>query len=119
MADKLAPSLGEIWRTTQPDGKINLLALDIPLQMAEKARFQADWSDMSWKQWKLLPGAEHFSGNIAGSVENGTLHARMTQARMPYETVFRAPLEIARGDATLNWVKNDKGFMLDGRDIDV
>lgn len=38
---------------------------------------------------------------------------------MPYETVFRAPLEIARGDATLNWVKNDKGFMLDGRDIDV
>lgn len=56
MADKLAPSLGEIWRTTQPDGKINLLALDIPLQMAEKARFQADWSDMSRKQWKLLPG---------------------------------------------------------------
>ncbi len=29
-ADKLAPSLGELWRTTQPGGKINLLALDIP-----------------------------------------------------------------------------------------
>lgn len=40
MADKLAPSLGEIWRTTQPDGKINLLALDIPLQMAEKRAFR-------------------------------------------------------------------------------
>ena len=51
---------------------------------------------MSWKQWKLLPGAEYFSGNIAGSVENGTLHASITQAKMPYETVFRAPLEIAR-----------------------
>ena len=119
MADKLAPSLGEIWRTTQPDGKINLLALDIPLQMAEKTRFKADWSDMSWKQWKLLPGAEHFSGSIAGSVENGILHASIKQAKMPYETVFRAPLEIAKGDATLSWIKNDKGFMLDGRDIDV
>ncbi len=43
----------------------------------------------------------------------------MTQALMPYTGVFRAPLEIAAGEATLNWVKNDKGFMLDGRDIDV
>ncbi len=30
-----------------------------------------------------------------------------------------APAEIAKGDATLSWVKNDKGFMLDGRNIDV
>ncbi|WP_458294026.1 YhdP family protein, partial [Klebsiella aerogenes] len=36
MADKLAPSFGEVWRTTQPSGKINLLALDIPLQATEK-----------------------------------------------------------------------------------
>ncbi|MDR8321289.1 hypothetical protein FPK67_26030, partial [Acinetobacter baumannii] len=57
-ADKLAPSLGELWRTTQPGGKINLLALDIPLQATEKTRFQAQWSDLAWKQWKLLPGAE-------------------------------------------------------------
>ncbi len=39
-ADKLAPSLGELWRTTQPGGKINLLALDIPLQATEKTRFR-------------------------------------------------------------------------------
>ncbi|VEB02864.1 membrane protein [Klebsiella pneumoniae] len=38
-ADKLAPSLGELWRTTQPGGKINMLALDIPLQATEKTRF--------------------------------------------------------------------------------
>ena len=118
-ADKLAPSLGELWRTTQPSGKINLLALDIPLQATEKTRFQAQWSDLAWKQWKLLPGAEHFSGSLNGSVEHGELRARMTQALMPYTGVFRAPLEIAAGEATLSWVKNDKGFMLDGRDIDV
>ncbi len=39
-ADKLAPSLGELWRTTQPGGKINLLALDIPLQATEKRVFR-------------------------------------------------------------------------------
>ncbi len=118
-ADKLAPSLGELWRTTQPGGKINLLALDIPLQATEKTRFQAQWSDLAWKQWKLLPGAEHFSGSLNGSVEHGELRAHMAKALMPYAGVFRAPLEIAAGEATLSWVKNDKGFMLDGRDIDV
>ncbi|EHB7663719.1 AsmA2 domain-containing protein [Escherichia coli] len=119
LAAKLSPALGDIWRSTQPSGKINTLALDIPLQAADKTRFQASWSDLAWKQWKLLPGAEHFSGTLSGSVENGLLTASMKQAKMPYETVFRAPLEIADGQATISWLNNDKGFQLDGRNIDV
>ena len=43
----------------------------------------------------------------------------MHDAKMPYETVFRAPLEIEKGNAVLNWLRNDKGFQLDGRHIDV
>ncbi|QME18045.1 AsmA2 domain-containing protein [Escherichia coli] len=116
---KLSPALGDVWRSTQPSGKINTLALDIPLQAADKTRFQASWSDLAWKQWKLLPGAEHFFGTLSGSVENGLLTASMKQAKMPYETVFRAPLEIADGQATISWLNNDKGFQLDGRNIDV
>ncbi|MFE8648401.1 AsmA2 domain-containing protein YhdP [Escherichia coli] len=119
LAAKLSPALGDVWRSTQPSGKINTLALDIPLQAADKTRFQALWSDLAWKQWKLLPGAEHFSGTLSGSVENGLLTASMKQAKMPYETVFRAPLEIADGQATISWLNNDKGFQLDGSDIDV
>lgn len=119
LAAKLSPALGDVWRSTQPSGKINTLALDIPLQAADKTRFQASWSDLAWKQWKLLPGAEHFSGTLSGSVENGLLTASMKQAKMPYETVFRAPLEIADGQATIIWLNNDKGFQLDGSDIDV
>ncbi|EFF3027908.1 AsmA2 domain-containing protein [Escherichia coli] len=119
LAAKLSPALGDVWRSTQPSGKINTLALDIPLQAADKTRFQASWSDLAWKQWKLLPGAEHFSGTLSGNVENGLLTASMKQAKMPYETVFRAPLEIADGQATISWLNNDKGFQLDGRNIDV
>ncbi|MFL4195011.1 AsmA2 domain-containing protein YhdP [Escherichia coli] len=119
LAAKLSPALGDVWRSTQPIGKINTLALDIPLQAADKTRFQASWSDLAWKQWKLLPGAEHFSGTLSGSVENGLLTASMKQAKMPYETVFRAPLEIADGQATISWLNNNKGFQLDGRNIDV
>lgn len=119
MVSKLSPELGDIWLATQPSGNIDTLALDIPLQATEKTRFQASWRDLAWKQWKLLPGAEHFSGTLSGSVENGALTASMKQAKMPYETVFRAPLEIEDGVATLNWLKNDNGFQLDGRNIDV
>ncbi|WP_262190742.1 hypothetical protein, partial [Escherichia coli] len=75
--------------------------------------------NLAWKQWKLLPGAEHFSGTLAGSVEDGQMKVAMQQAKMPYETVFRAPLEIENGVATLSWLKNENGFQLDGRDIDV
>lgn len=119
VAAKLSPALGEVWQATQPSGTIDTLALDIPLDATEKTRFQAAWRDLAWKQWKLLPGAEHFSGTLSGNVEDGRLTAAMKQAKMPYETVFRAPLEIEDGVATLNWLKNEKGFQLDGRDIDV
>lgn len=119
MVSKLSPALGDIWLATQPSGNIDTLALDIPLQATEKTRFQASWRDLAWKQWKLLPGAENFSGTLSGSVENGALTASMKQAKMPYETVFRAPLEVEDGVATLNWLKNDNGFQLDGRNIDV
>ncbi|WP_253381599.1 AsmA2 domain-containing protein YhdP [unidentified bacterial endosymbiont] len=119
MAAKLSPQLGEIWLATQPRGNIDTLALDIPLQATEKTRFQATWKDLAWKQWKLLPGAENFSGKLEGSVENGRLTVDMHDAKMPYETVFRAPLEIEKGSAVLNWLQNDKGFQLDGRQIDV
>lgn len=119
IAENLSPELADIWRTTQPTGTVDAFAMDIPLQNTAKTRFNASWNELAWKQWKLLPGAEHVSGSIAGSVENGSLQVAMQKALMPYEHVFRAPLEIANGVATLNWVNNDKGFMLDGRNIDV
>ncbi|MGX8028802.1 YhdP family protein, partial [Klebsiella pneumoniae] len=79
MVSKLSPELGDIWLATQPSGNIDTLALDIPLQATEKTRFQASWRDLAWKQWKLLPGAEHFSGTLSGSVENGALTASEEQ----------------------------------------
>lgn len=119
IANRLSPSLGDIWEATQPAGKIDVLALDIPLQSMDKTRFRAAWDNLQWKPWKLLPGAEHLSGKAEGSVENGALSVAMKNAVMPYKTVFRAPLEIKSAQARLNWVKNDKGLMFDGRNIDV
>ncbi|ATF90843.1 AsmA2 domain-containing protein YhdP [Cedecea neteri] len=119
IAAKISPQFGDIWTSLQPQGHIDVLALDIPLQQTEQTRMQARWNDVSWKQWKLLPGAEHFSGSVTGSVANGQLNAVMTDAKMPYETVFRAPLEIEKGAATLAWQKNAEGFQLDGKNIDV
>ena len=39
---------------------------------------------------------------------------------MPYENgIPWAPIEIADGQATISWLNNNKGFQLDGRNIDV
>ncbi|MFE4113248.1 AsmA2 domain-containing protein YhdP [Kosakonia sp. YIM B13611] len=119
IAQKISPELYDIWHTMQPRGKLNQLALDIPLQATEKTRFHAQWQDIAWQQWELLPGVEHLSGTLAGSMENGRLTADIAQAKMPYKTVFPEPLEIEKGVATLNWQKNEHGFQLDGRNIDI
>ncbi|WLI76772.1 AsmA2 domain-containing protein YhdP [Kosakonia sp. H02] len=119
IAQKISPTMYDIWNTMQPGGRLEQLALDIPLKTPEKTRFQAHWQDISWRQWKLLPGVEHLSGTLEGSIEDGRLTADIAQAKMPYETVFRAPLEIEKGVATLNWQKNTHGFQLDGHNIDV
>ncbi|VYU22184.1 AsmA2 domain-containing protein [Metakosakonia massiliensis] len=119
IAEKLSPALGEVWRTMQPAGSLERLALDIPLQATEKTRFQASWKNISWRQWQLLPGVENLSGTLSGSVEDGRVTAEIAQAKMPYATVFRAPLEIEKGVATLNWQKDARGLQLDGRNIDV
>ncbi len=119
IAEKISPELGNIWRTMNPSGLLDNLALDIPLQATEKTRFQANWKNLAWKQWQLLPGVENLSGTLSGGVENGRITAEMVKAKMPYATVFRAPLEIEKGAATLNWQKDERGLQLDGRNIDV
>jgi uncharacterized protein (TIGR02099 family) len=119
IAEKISPELGNIWRTMNPSGVLENLALDIPLEATDKTRFQANWNNIAWKQWELLPGVDNLSGTLAGSVENGRITVQMDQAKMPYATVFRAPLEIEKGVATLNWQKDERGLQLDGRNIDV
>lgn len=119
LVEKFSPSLGQAWRAMQPGGKIERLALDIPLSAPQKTRFLAAWKNMSWKQWKRLPGVAHLSGEAMGSVENGRLIAHINRAKMPWQGVFRAPLEIEKGGVTLNWLDNEKGFSLEGHNVDI
>lgn len=119
IAAHFSPVLNTMWKTMQPQGHIATLALDIPLQHPEQTRFQAHWNDVSWQQWELVPGVEHFSGTVAGSVMSGKLDTQVVDAKMPYKTVFRAPLEIAQGTASLWWKNDADGFQLEGKDIDV
>ena len=117
--EKFSDQIGPVWRTMQPAGKIDLLGADIPLQDPGKTRFQGKWQDVRWQQWDLVPGVAHFSGTLSGSAEDGQLTALVNNASMPYKGVFRAPLEVQHGQATLRWKNNADGWYLDGSHIDV
>ncbi|MFS2221349.1 AsmA2 domain-containing protein YhdP [Pantoea sp. B65] len=116
---RLSPQLQENWRAIQPRGQIDALAIDVPMKQPEQARFLAKWRDLSWQQWELLPGMEHFSGSLSGSVAHGRLDLRLTDASLPYGAMFRAPLEIRRATGAIDWRYSDRGFSLSGKDLDV
>lgn len=119
LAIHFSPEIIDIWQVMQPQGNIDTLALDIPLDHPDQTRIQADWRDVSWQQWRLVPGVNHLSGTVTGSLNNGRLDAQVANATMPYKTVFRAPLEVKKGTASLLWKKSADGFELEGRNIDV
>lgn len=116
---RLSPQMLENWRTLHPQGKIDALALDIPLQQPEQSRIHARWHDLSWQHWQLLPGAQHVTGNLSGSLADGRLDINVKDAVMPYGTMFRAPLEIKSATGTLSWQQSENALAIQGRNLDV
>ncbi|MTD27919.1 AsmA2 domain-containing protein YhdP [Erwinia sorbitola] len=116
---KLSPQLLENWRALQPRGQLRALALDVPLQQPERTRFQAQWKNLSWQPWELLPGMEHFDGTLAGGVADGRLTFDIRQATLPYSEMFKAPLEIAQASGAINWQYDKQGLSLSGQQVDV
>lgn len=116
---KLTPGLLENWRSLQPKGRIEALAVDIPLQQPEKTRFQASWRDLSWQHWELLPGMEHFSGALSGGVDKGRVDFNLSNAILPYGSMFRAPLEVEQAKGSLDWQYAKDHFTLAGRQLDI
>ncbi|WP_284144498.1 YhdP family protein, partial [Serratia marcescens] len=113
------PDVLDRWNDLQPQGKMEALALDIPLKQPEKSRFQALWRDVSWQRWELLPGVNHFSGALSGGVENGRLTLGLAGSTLPYGDMFRAPLEISSARGALTWRYNDQGWELASQGLDV
>ncbi|MGK3144474.1 AsmA2 domain-containing protein YhdP [Pantoea sp. C2G6] len=115
----LSPTLFDNWQRLQPQGTIDGLALDIPLQQPEQSRLQVKWRDFSWQHWKLLPGISRLSGEARGSLNNGQVSVDMGTATVPYGDMFQAPLEIKRVTGALRWLRDEHGLTLAGEDLDV
>ena len=115
----LTPELLERWQDIQPKGLIDQLALDIPLKQTDHTRFAAKWRDLSWDRWELLPGVNHFSGQLRGSVQRGQLTVNLQDSLLPYGEMFRAPLEISAAQGTFDWSYNPEGWALWSKGVDV
>ncbi|WP_173632523.1 AsmA2 domain-containing protein YhdP [Paramixta manurensis] len=116
---RLSPTLQENWRALRPRGVIQALAVDVPLKQPEQTRFLAQWQDLSWQHWKLLPGMEHFNGRLSGGVAQGRLDLNVSDATLPYGDMFRAPLEVEQATGTLDWQYNQDALKLVGKQLDI
>lgn len=112
--EKLQPFLD-----LDPKGFLSALALDIPLKQPEKAKFIARWQDVSWQPWSKLPGIEHFDGHAEGNLSAGYIQTNLTDSILPYEQVFKAPLEVKTASGQLYWSNNESGWKLWSKALDV
>ena len=108
-----------IWQDLQPQGLFQALAVDVPLDNPEQSRFQAEFHDVGWQQWQKLPGMQHLSGALSGSLADGQLAFSLQQATLPYSPMFRAPLEIQQASGALRWQYNADGLTLAGKQLDI
>ncbi|ATA20354.1 uncharacterized protein (TIGR02099 family) [Gibbsiella quercinecans] len=115
----LSPDVLQRWDVMQPKGRLDALALDVPLKQPEKSRFQARWQDVSWQPWQRLPGVNHFAGALAGGVESGRLTIDLNNSTLPVGDMFRAPLEVSRASGALTWRYSDSGWELASENLDV
>ena len=113
-----APSVP--WSDLRLQGRIETLALDIPLAQPAQTRFQAKWQEVSWQQWKQLPGIDHFSGTLTGALNSGRLTLNLNHTTLPpYSKMFRAPLAITQSSGALQWLRNENGWELWSDELDI
>ncbi|WP_428944373.1 AsmA2 domain-containing protein YhdP [Pantoea sp. FN060301] len=116
---KLSPELLDNWRALQPGGRLQALAVDVPLGQPALSRFQARWKDISWKHWEVLPGMQHFSGSLTGGAADGRLDFSLHDASLPYGSMFRALLEIQQASGAIRWQNTEGRLNLSGEQLDV
>ncbi|ATM94261.1 Uncharacterized protein involved in outer membrane biogenesis [Yersinia frederiksenii] len=113
------PELMKRWADLRPQGIVDALALDIPINQLQRTRFQAKWHNISWQHWDLLPGVNNFAGVLSGTAELGQLDINLKDSTLPYGEMFRAPLEVSQASGTVNWQVDDNGWELWSDQLDV
>lgn len=113
------PELMKRWADLRPQGIVDALALDIPINQLQRTRFQAKWHNISWQHWDLLPGVNNFAGVLSGTAELGQLNINLKDSTLPYGEMFRAPLEVSQASGTVNWQVDDNGWELWSDQLDV
>ncbi|CFQ99921.1 Uncharacterized protein involved in outer membrane biogenesis [Yersinia frederiksenii] len=113
------PELMKRWADLRPQGIVDALALDIPINQLQRTRFQAKWHNISWQHWDLLPGVNNFAGVLSGTAELGRLDINLKDSTLPYGEMFRAPLEVSQASGTVNWQVDDNGWELWSDQLDV
>lgn len=119
LSPHFSPQWLDKWRALQPSGQLQRVAADIPLSEPDKARFQLEWQDISWQPWQTLPGGEHLSGRLAGSMAEGQLQLGMHNALLNWSSLFKAPLEISQASGRVTWQRNEQQLIFVGDHLDI
>ncbi|MBS0910841.1 AsmA2 domain-containing protein YhdP [Tatumella sp. JGM118] len=113
----LAPELTGQWRTLQPTGDVDSLAIDFSLPHPEQSRFLASWHNLSWQAEKQLPAVSYLSGKGRGRFDQGEISLSAGPQNLTVGDTFKAPLEMQGVTGTFRWDTRDGNLLLSGENV--
>lgn len=115
----LAPRYAEYWQQVQPQGRIQALALDIPMQQPQHARFAAKWQGVSCQAWQQLPAIQAVQGSVEGQADNGELQLQVGAQRISPQGELAAPLDLQAFSGKFIWDLRQRQRALFGKSVQV
>ncbi|MCK5481389.1 MAG: hypothetical protein KAJ06_09585, partial [Gammaproteobacteria bacterium] len=124
------PGLGEEYRrqlvVMHPRGAIDdlRLALAYTPETVTITGFSADFSDISIQQSEMFPSLSGLAGNVAGTLERGTLALRSQDTGVQNDKLFREALSFRSLQGEVHWQLSGKhlefgsdSFRVENRDL--
>jgi uncharacterized protein (TIGR02099 family) len=122
LALAFAPAGADGWLGFGPRGEVHALSLDVARERAgaiPRFSVSADVEDLSIAPSGRRPGLRGVTATLSGTDERGRLALRLQHGALTWPAMFREPLTVDELHADLDWRRDGRTWILEGRDLRV
>lgn len=109
----------QFWHSARPQGIVDQLSVDVPLNAPERSRLAINWQNISWQAWNALPAISGLAGHISGELNHGAVALELGEQQIDIKGELQAPLHLNQLSGQLGWDMRNGDFTLSGKELKV